>query len=51
MLYRKFQDLELSVLGLGMMRLPTIGGDDSQIDEELTAKIVDKAIKSGINFF
>lgn len=33
MIYNKFQDLKLSALGLGMMRLPVIDGDDSKVDE------------------
>ena len=36
MIYRSFQDLRLSGLGLGMMRLPTLEGNDAQIDETLT---------------
>ncbi len=28
MIYRDFQDIKLSGLGLGMMRLPVVGGDD-----------------------
>ena len=33
MIYRTFQDIQLSSLGMGAMRLPVINGDDSQIDE------------------
>ena len=33
MIYRKFQDIELSGLGLGMMRLPVIDGNDGVVDE------------------
>ncbi len=40
---------ELSLLGFGMMRLPTL--DDGKIDEETTAAMVDMAIKSGVNYF
>ena len=31
MIYRDFQDIKLSGLGLGMMRLPVIDGDDSGV--------------------
>ena len=31
MIYRKFQDLELSGLGLGMMRLPVVDGNDGVV--------------------
>ena len=32
MIYREFQDLSLSALGLGMMRLPVLDGNESRID-------------------
>ena len=52
MIYKKFQDLELSNLGLGTMRLPNKGvNGDTPIDEEETARMVDYAIKNGINYF
>ena len=34
MIYRDFQDLKLSGLGMGARRLPVIDGDDSRIDAE-----------------
>ncbi|MDE6426597.1 MAG: aldo/keto reductase [Ruminococcus sp.] len=51
MIYRKFQDIQLSGLGLGMMRLPVIDGDDSRIDEEKSAEMIDYAMKNGINYY
>ena len=51
MIYRDFDDIKLSGLGLGMMRLPVIDGDDSVIDEVLAEKMVDFAMKSGINYY
>ena len=51
MIYRKFQDMELSQLGFGAMRLPTVGGDDAVIDEAQTAEMVEKAYRAGVNYF
>lgn len=51
MIYRKFQDISLSGLGLGMMRLPVIDGDDSRIDEAKAAEMIDFAMKNGINYY
>ena len=51
MIYKKFQDIELSTLGLGAMRLPVIDGDDAKIDEETTAKMVEYAMNNGINYY
>ena len=51
MIYRKFQDLELSGLGLGMMRLPVVDGNDGVVDEAAAAALIDCAYKSGINYF
>ncbi|MDE6540202.1 MAG: aldo/keto reductase [Ruminococcus sp.] len=51
MIYRDFQDIKLSGLGLGMMRLPVIDSDDSRIDEEKSAEMIDYAMKNGINYY
>lgn len=51
MIYRKFQDVQLSGLGLGMMRLPVIGGDDNVVDEAAAAEMIDYAYQNGINYF
>ncbi|MDE7271475.1 MAG: aldo/keto reductase [Lachnospiraceae bacterium] len=51
MIYRKFQDLQLSGLGLGMMRLPVLGGDDGAVDEAAAAEMIDYAYQNGINYF
>ena len=52
MIYRQFQDKELSLLGFGAMRLPTVGeGDDQHIDMELAEKMFDAAIEAGVNYF
>lgn len=51
MIYRKFQDMELSGLGLGMMRLPVLDGNDGAVDEAAAAKMIDYAYKNGVNYF
>ena len=51
MLYKQFQDKQLSSLGLGLMRLPIIDNDETQIDIDKAAEMVDYAIKNGINYF
>lgn len=51
MIYRDFQDLKLSGLGLGMMRLPVVEGNETVIDEEAAAEVIDYAYKNGINYF
>lgn len=51
MIYRKFQDMQLSGLGLGMMRLPVVNGDDGIVDENAAAEMIDYAYRNGINYF
>ncbi len=51
MIYKMFQDIKLSALGLGAMRLPTVGGDDSRIDEEAAFEMVDYAMGQGVNYY
>ena len=51
MIYRDFLGEKVSLLGFGAMRLPVIGGDDGNIDENETFKMVDKAMASGINYY
>ena len=51
MIYRKFQDLQLSGLGLGMMRLPVLDGDDNAVDEAKTAEMINFCLQNGINYF
>ena len=51
MIYKDFNGLKLSALGLGCMRLPVIDGKDGQIDEEATAKMVALAMENGINYY
>ena len=51
MIYRAFQDVKLSGLGLGMMRLPVVDGKDTQVDEVKTAEMIDYAYCHGVNYF
>lgn len=51
MIYKDFQDLKLSALGMGAMRLPVSGGDDSVIDRKATAEMVAYAMEQGINYY
>ena len=51
MIYKDFQNLKLSALGMGAMRLPITSGNDAMIDEAATAEMVDYAIHNGINYF
>ena len=51
MIYRNFQDMKLSGLGMGAMRLPVIDGDDSRIDETKTQAMVDYAMEQGVNYY
>jgi hypothetical protein len=52
MKYREFDglDWEVSALGFGCMRLPTVGGDRSNIDEAEAKKMIHYAIEHGVNY-
>ena len=50
MIYRQFQDKQLSLLGFGTMRLPLLE-DGVTIDEQQVAEMTAYAIEHGINYF
>lgn len=51
MIYKAFQDLKLSSLGLGTMRLPVIDGKNADIDQEHTERMVAYAMEQGVNYY
>ena len=50
MIYKQFQDKQLSMLGFGTMRLPLLA-DGVTIDEQQVAEMTAYAIEHGINYF
>jgi len=51
MIYKNFKGLKLSSLGLGCMRFPLCGENDSDIDVEAVSQMIEYAISNGINYF
>ncbi len=51
MIYKNFKELSLSALGMGCMRLPTVGGDGNNIDEQASGEMLDYAMKHGVNYY
>lgn len=52
MVTKQFQNITLSRLGMGNMRLPILpGGKDGDIDYEKAGQILDYAMENGINYF
>lgn len=51
MIYKAFQNIKLSALGMGAMRLPVLMGNDAEIDQQATEAMVDYAMEQGINYY
>lgn len=51
MIYRNFQDIKLSALGMGAMRLPVVNGNDVDVDFEAVEEMVAYAMEKGINYY
>ncbi len=49
MVYRKFKDKKLSMLGMGGMRFPC--NADGEVDVAKTEELIDVCIKNGVNYF
>jgi predicted aldo/keto reductase-like oxidoreductase len=50
MINKPFHDLNISHLGMGAMRLPTVG-ERGPIDEENARKVIEYAYEHGVNYF
>ena len=51
MIYKQFQDLQLSALGFGAMRLPLRPDGSGSIDQTELNRMVDAAMAAGVNYF
>lgn len=51
MVYKQFQDLQLSALGFGAMRLPLRPDGSGSIDQTELNRMVDAAMAAGVNYY
>ena len=51
MVYRDFQGIKLSGLGMGCMRLPVVDGKDDQVNQAAVEEMVACAMDSGVNYY
>ncbi|MCR5136481.1 MAG: aldo/keto reductase [Oscillospiraceae bacterium] len=51
MLFKTFQDIKLSSLGFGTMRLPMMPDGSGEIDQAELDRMVDAAMEAGVNYY
>ena len=51
MIYKEFQGLKLSNLGMGCMRLPVAEGKDAAVDQAAVEQMVARAMEQGVNYY
>ena len=51
MIYKDFQGMKLSNLGLGCMRLPVVDGNDAVVDQAAVEEMVSQAMERGVNYY
>ena len=51
MIYKNFQDIKLSALGMGCMRFPLCKDGSKKIDKDATREMIYYAIRQGVNYF
>ncbi len=51
MIYKDFQGLKLSALGMGCMRLPVVNGDDGAVDQAAVEEMAALAMDRGVNYY
>ena len=49
MIYNDFQDIKISSLAMGAMRLPKLSDDEADINEPAVREMVKYAIEKGVN--
>ena len=51
MIYKNFQNLKLSALGMGCMRLPVVDGNDTLVDQAAVEEMTACAMAHGVNYY
>ncbi len=51
MIYKEFQSIKLSALGMGTVRLPLNSEDSADVNVSMVDQMVDAAIAQGVNYF